>query len=149
MRHRSVSEIQREVREERARKARALRAAQEEARRLAQDEAEILALQREIARKKQDAARHKRALRQEQQAAWSAGAHVGGAAGPPSKGPERRNPVRVARLGDKMWYRSRSKGRDIRATVEVLHSNGDITIRRVDKGLVRLTIHEARELLHY
>lgn len=87
MRHRPASDILREVREERARKDRARRAAEEEARRLAQDEAEILALEREIARKKQDAARHKRALRQKQQAAWGAGAHVGGAAGPPSKGP--------------------------------------------------------------
>lgn len=48
-----------------------------------------------------------------------------------------------------MWFRSRSKGRDIRATVEVLHSNGDITIRRVDIGVQRLTFREARELLHY
>ena len=88
-------------------------------------------------------AKAKQALKQKQAALKQKPAlPVGGAAGPRPGGSTR------WRLGERLWYHSRSKRRDIRARVEVLHSNSDISIRRDDGIGLRLTLTEARDLLH-
>ena len=142
MRHRSAREILREAEQERRRAEAARRALEEERRRVEQEDAELRALEAKLARKRQAAARHKQALKQKQAAARAAAMPVGGAAGPRPGGSTR------WRLGERLWYHSRSKRRDIRARVEVLHSNSDISIRRDDGIEQRLTLTEARDLLH-
>jgi hypothetical protein len=133
MRHRSAREILREAEQERRRKEAARRALEEERRRLEQDAAELRALE----------AKAKQALKQKQAALKQKPAlPVGGAAGPRPGGSTR------WRLGERLWYHSRSKRRDIRARVEVLHSNSDISIRRDDGIEQRLTLTEARDRLH-
>ena len=142
MRHRSAREILREAEQERRRAEAARRALEEERRRVEQEDAELRALEAKLARKREAAARHKQALKQKQAAARAAAMPVGGAAGPRPGGST------SWRLGERLWYHSRSKRRDIRARVEVLHSNGDISIRRDDGIGLRLTLTEARDLLH-
>eukprot|EP01046_Picozoa_sp_COSAG06_P054168 COSAG06_NODE_9563_length_1870_cov_1.399209_2_plen_332_part_00 len=51
-------------------------------------------------------------------------------------------------VGQELWYYSRSQSRDIKATLERLHTNGDVTIRDVDNVSQRLTLSDARERLH-